>query len=674
VTTPQSDTIDLADVVRSLRRGWRSVVACTVGGLAVAAGVQLLAPPRFAGTASVVLRSPEPLSGLSRLMGSGSNVLGSDAAEVITGSKSQMDTELQILESSDLAAIIVDSLRLQARVRSPRGVSPWLLLSSLDLPSGFRKQKIAGERTADGRVRLTGASVDTTVRVGETVRLLGGSLTLREGQIPQSFRIQLLDREDALKWFRSRRGIAKAGGEVARVAFQADDSLTAARVPNLLVDQYLVRRKTTDRGVNQSRVEFLALQVDSTEVQLSAAERALRRFQESSGVLNAEVAGRVGVERGAELRKELAAVQVEQGAIEQLLRLVAADSMDRRQIAAFPTFVRGSALNEMVSQLSLLDAERLRLLERRTERDPEVQALTQSIAATEAQFVPMAEAYAASLARRQTDLSAQLDSLRAELGVLPGAAESGNRLQREVLRLGQIYGGLQAQLVQARLAAIGEGGNVRQLDIAMVPKKPVFPRAWATFGAGGLAGVLAGVIAALALSTFGRWARDPVEIARAAGVPTLHFDGRVPLIVSNGATRAVLVVPLYREADALSVAKQVVATAVSRGVTATLLDLGESATRTNLPAADVSAQISRLGGQFSTVVVHLPVLTAEATLAALSHERTAVLVVPTGRVARDQLVAAMETLRRLDVPCAGIVVSGGRARPGLMRGTAAIDA
>ena len=665
-----ADTIDLADVVRSLRRGWRTVAGYTLAGVLASLAVLLFAPKQYEGTATVVLRAAQPLSPLARL-GAGA-ALGSGAA-ALAGIPTPLETELQILQSGAVAERVIDSLRLQARVKSPAGVAPWRLLEDIRLPHSFRKQSVTVQRQGDGRYRVRAASVDTVVAAGTAVRLLDGTVVLRDTALPASFEFQLLDREDAVERFSKRFSVGKAGGEVARLTYAADDSLTAALVPNIALAEYLARRKTTERGVNQHRVEFLVTQMDSTEQELTGAERALRRFQESSGVIDATVVGKIELERGADLRKELTAVEIESGAISQLLDQVANGTMERRQLAAFPTFLKGSALNELITQLNLLEADRQKLLERRTPQDPEVVALTQSIASIEAQFVPQAQAYAISLQRRRTDLTAQLDTLRQQLGLLPGAAESGNRLAANVLRLNAVYAGLQAQLVEARLGAIGEGGEVHQLDVATAPKKPSFPRPAITLGAGLGAGLLVGVVAALALTVFGRWARDPLEIERATGVPTLRFDRQVPLIVANGASRTVLVVPLDPTADALGVAKQIVETAQSRATSATLLDLSDVSVPTRgATSVDVNGTINRLGAEFETVVVRLPALTADATLAALNAQRSVVFVVSTGRVAREQLIAAMQTLRRLDVPCAGIVVSGGTVRPELARGTRAL--
>jgi len=57
------------------------------------------------------------------------------------------------------------------------------------------------------------------------------------------------------------------------------------------------------------------------------------------------------------------------------------------------------------------------------------------------------------------------------------------------------------------------------------------------------------------------------------------------------------------------------------------------------------------------VIVRLPALAADETAAALTPQRAVLLVAPPGRVERRLLLGAVQTLRRLDVPCAGVVVS-----------------
>jgi Mrp family chromosome partitioning ATPase len=73
---------------------------------------------------------------------------------------------------------------------------------------------------------------------------------------------------------------------------------------------------------------------------------------------------------------------------------------------------------------------------------------------------------------------------------------------------------------------------------------------------------------------------------------------------------------------------------------------------------DVNGTISRLEDEFGMVIVRLPGLVTDAAAAALTGDRPVLLVAPQRRIDREKLVGAVQLLRRLDVPCAGIVLSG----------------
>ncbi|HYD55098.1 MAG TPA: Wzz/FepE/Etk N-terminal domain-containing protein [Gemmatimonadaceae bacterium] len=672
---PGPDGIDLVEIARTLRRGWKTIAAWTVAGLALSAAVVVLAPSRFESSATVVLKTSDPGGALLSKVGMGGGGgagggfavpdVGSIGGMLGASMKSPLETELQILQSRAVAREVIDSLLLQARVREPRGVPTTAVVQALQLAPVFKRARYEVTREAGGQWRVRTPAGDVRGAAGAPLRLPVGTVVLRgDTTLPAAFQLELLDREDATRLFQKRLGVSKAGGEVTKVAFKAGDPTTAASVPNAIVAAYLKRRKTVDRGINEHRAEFLAAQSDSVARELAAAEHALRRQQEESGVLDAMIVGKVQVEQAALLRKSLGELDVEHGAVRKLLGDARAGTLSGRQLAAFPTFLRSPGIAELIKQLNEVEVQRTKLLERRTEEDPEVIALAQSAQSIERQLVPLASAYEATLAKQRLDVSAQLDTMRAMLGVLPGAAESGTRLQRNMIRLGTIYAALQAQLVEARLAAIGEGGDVRQLDVAEPSKKPVFPQPMLVGALGLVGGLATGLLMALLGATLGRYARDPREIERHVGVPALRFDAREPLMLgSNAAARTVLLVPLGRRADTRAVAERLAQTAAARGAGATILDLAESPPPPSIPVA-----LRELEAAHELTLVRLPGLGADVTAAALDRERPVLFVAPAGRVDRVELANAVESLRRLDVPCAGVVLSdepAGALRAGL---------
>lgn len=661
-----ADGIDLVEVGRTLRRGWRHVIGFTLLGAFGAGAVVLFAPPRFDGSATIVLKASDPGGSLLSKVGLGGGGGGLPIPDVgalggLLGSsmKSPLETELQILQSRAVAHEVIDSLELQARVRRPRGIPTVAVVKDVALGGAFKRARYDVTREADGRYRVSTPKGDVVAAAGAPLMLPVGTVVLRaDTALPASFQLELLDREDATLLFQKRLTVDKAGGEVTKVAFRAGDSLTAARVPNAVVAAYLTRRKTVDRGVNQHRAEFLSAKSDSVEAALGGAEHALRLQQERSGVLDPIVFGKVQVEQAALLRKSLGEIDVEHGAVRKLLDGVSEGHMSARDLAAFPAFLKSAGIGEMLKKLTEIEVERDRLLEKRTPQDPEVVAIERSAKDVEKQLVPLASAYETALAKQRTDVASQLDTMRAALGVLPGAAETGNRLQRDVIRLGTIYAALQAQLVESRLAAIGEGGDVRQLDVAEPSKKPSFPRPLFTMAVGIVGGLACGFVAAFLVGVLGRWAEDPREIERHVGVPALRFNATQPLLLGGATARTVLLVPLATRADTAAVANRLVATAVSRGGTATVLDLtAGDAARPSVPES-----IGLLESQHDLTVVRLPGLDADATAAALGDGRPVLFVAPTGRVDRLELASAVDVLRRLDVPCAGVVLGEAATR------------
>jgi len=655
VRTPDetADTLDLAELARAARRSWAFIVAFTLLGAAAAAGLLLFGPRRFQAASSIVVRSQQSsrASLLAKFAG------GADGAASLldAGSSSPLETEVQILSSRELVGRVVDSLQLQVQVRAPDGIASNAVVQAARLPGAFKPRKYTVSSGADGTIRVVGRDTTVTVPSGQPVVLPVGRLSLTSAvHTGGPYEIQLFDREDAVTRIGKRISISKAGGEVLRVTCRTSDSVTAAAIPNLLVGYYLALRHTTDRGTNQHRVEFLTAQLDSVTRQLAIAEQSLRGFQESSRLIDPQTIGKLSLERAGELRASIGENDVERGALEQLMGQVSAGSMSVRDLVAYPAFLKSPAINALLTQIGELETERSKLLVTRLDSDSEVVALSKSIRTLEGQLGPMATAYQSSLKRQHQDLSLQLDSLRTALGAFPAELASGNRLQRSVLQLSQVQTAMQAQLVEARIAAVTEGGNVQSLDIAEPPMRVAFPRPLPTMAAGLGGGLFIGLAIAMFVGMMGRWVQDPATLERTTGAPALRFDPHLPLLLGASTTRTILVAPLGSGNSAYidPVIARLVETAALRSVSATVLDLSAGT------VPDVHGTIARLESENGLVVVKLPAITSDTAAAAIGEQRAVLLVAPERRVARAQLADAVQMLRRLDVPLAGVVING----------------
>ncbi|HEY0994977.1 MAG TPA: hypothetical protein VGD77_03200 [Gemmatimonadaceae bacterium] len=480
--------LDVGAALAILRRRQRWVLVTAALGLAMGLAVLLLAPSRFSGRTLLLIRTAPDATSLVARRASGG--LAGLLPGGLGGSDEELATELTLLSSRSVVGAVVDSLRLQA-IPARDHVQPREIVDSLRLPGRFRP-------------------VSVTLAPGKNA-VAGGVVWAR-----QEAKVKLVDREDAIDAVQERLSVVRAGGDAVELRYAARDSLTAAQVPNLAAEVYIVRRRTVDRGLNQRRLEFLAAKDDSVRLELQRSASALAGAQErSGGGADPQDAGKALAERLSLLDQRISEIRAGERALDSLLEGARSGRVDARAIAGFPDLLRSPAVNDIVSQVARLDMERTVALSRSAPGAPQVQALARARDSAVAQLLPIASTYRSSLARQRLSLERDRDELRRQIGRMPRQGVGVLQERAELERLAQLNMGMGAQVLEARLAALLEGGDVRLVDPAVPPRRVTFPRPLPTLAAGLLGGLLLGVLLAFLRDT--RGAPLPAEAAPARG-------------------------------------------------------------------------------------------------------------------------------------------------------------
>ncbi|MBC8086045.1 MAG: hypothetical protein H7Z40_02170, partial [Phycisphaerae bacterium] len=313
-----------------------------------------------------------------------------------------------------------------------------------------------------------------------------------------SVRVRIFDRDETIDLAAEALDIKQRAGDVVGIDYRAHDSVTVAEAPNLLVATYLARRRTVDRGLNQRRLEFLMAAVDSVQTDLRDSGRRLRTSQEKEGVLDPELSGKAMMEQFALLEGTVSAIRAEEQSLDSVLVNSSSRSFDPRRLAGFPALLKSPAVNELVSQLSQIQMNRANHLGRLTSDAPEVRALDNASDSLTKQLLPLALTYRESLRRQREALATDVSKIRVQLEALPRQAEALQSGRTAVERLVRLDLGMGSQVLEARLAALTEGGDVRLLDPAVSPRKVAFPRPLLTIALGVMAGgVLSAMLALL---------------------------------------------------------------------------------------------------------------------------------------------------------------------------------
>jgi tyrosine-protein kinase Etk/Wzc len=292
--------------------------------------------------------------------------------------------------------------------------------------------------------------------------------------------------------------VRKTGGDAVEIGYRSADSVTAAEVPNLVSSIYMARRKTVDRGLNQRRLEFLIAKADSVRDDLTRSADALAGVAQRNGAgATPDIAAKALADQIGTLEAKLSEIRAGEISLDSLVYAVRDQHVDARLLAGFPDLLRSPALNDLISQIAKVETDRTILLASRTATSPQAVALALARDSLSAQLLPIATAYRQSLARQRQSVERDLAVLQSQISRLPGEAAALVKEQAEVTRLSQLNAGMGAQVLEARLAALAEGGDVRLIDPAVMPRRVSFPRPLPTIAVCLAAGLLVGGVVAL---------------------------------------------------------------------------------------------------------------------------------------------------------------------------------
>ena len=155
-------------------------------------------------------------------------------------------------------------------------------------------------------------------------------------------------------------------------------------------------------------------------------------------------------------------------------------------------------LSQALTELTDKQAQLRSLRYKYTDEYLPVQRLLGEIRTLQRQTIPtLARTLAGQLGARETELGRRVDADSRTLRQIPARAIEEARLRRDAGNAENLYNSLQAKYDEARLAEASSLADVRVLDSAVVPRRPVkntAPRLLLLGFLGGLGLALAGVV------------------------------------------------------------------------------------------------------------------------------------------------------------------------------------
>lgn len=313
------------------------------------------------------------------------------------------------------------------------------------------------------------------------------------------------------------------------VSFDSQDPELASRIVNTLAANYIDLTLEARWDATQKATEWLGQQLQGLKAKLEKSEEELQRYATQNGLLFLE--GEKGTtenivnQRLRQLQEELTRAQAVRYEKESLYRLIQAGDY-----GSLPGVFESKLMQDLTARLAELKRERAQLLTTFSPEYPRVRQLQSQVDEVES----VLERERDRAARRITkDYQAAVEreellqqAFRAEESRANVVAERSvqyNILKREVETNRQLYEGLLQRMKEAAVSAGLKASNVRIVDVAEPPTKPVKPRILLNLSLGALLGLALGVGLALLQEHLDNTVKSGEDVERFLQLPALAF-------------------------------------------------------------------------------------------------------------------------------------------------------
>lgn len=329
-------------------------------------------------------------------------------------------------------------------------------------------------------------------------------------------------------------------GNFLTVSLRGPDPVKAAATVNAVVDRFVELAGELARLKSTEQREALEEQLVRAETNLRSAEQALENFRVETITKPAEDA--VPIAPGLQitqdpflgryfgLRMQIDSLQSDRNAIRQALEAIDDSGVSVQSLERIGSVQNNAQLQAAMGDLAEREAELRAGRSQLTDEHPVVRRLLDRIRALRVETIPaLAQALVQSLSTQIADAEERASLSSREAREIPTRAIQENRLRRDVTIAENIYTMVQQRFEEARLAEATSIPDVRVLDPAVSPNRPLGNRALQLFVFAVFGGIGAGIAGAILLDRTDRRVRYPSQVSDQMGLQILgvvpHLKG-----------------------------------------------------------------------------------------------------------------------------------------------------
>jgi succinoglycan biosynthesis transport protein ExoP len=324
---------------------------------------------------------------------------------------------------------------------------------------------------------------------------------------------------------------------LVEVSFDSQDPKLAARVANQLASDYIDQNLQVKWDETVKASEWLSGQLVGLKAKLEKSEDALQSYAQANSILFVEEKQNLVNARLKQLQEEYTKAQADRFQKESLYNLVQVG-----KVQDLPGFLSNKLIQDLAVRLAELERDYSQLTATVKPDYPKAVALKKQIDTLQASLDRQKKAlaqnivdeYRSALANEKY-LAQALEQQKKEVNEIAEKSIQYNILKREVDTSKQLYEGLLQRLKEAQVSAGLKASNVRIVDAAEVPKRPVKPRVLLNLAFGVILGLGLGVGLAFFQEYLDDTLKTPDEVEQLVRLPAL---GVIPLFSPDGTSKA----------------------------------------------------------------------------------------------------------------------------------------
>lgn len=319
---------------------------------------------------------------------------------------------------------------------------------------------------------------------------------------------------------------------LVEVAYLSPDAKLSATIANALAKQYIEQNLEFKFLATKEATDFLTERTAEQRKVLEKSEQALQQYREKTGAMALEDRQNIVIQRLADLNTAVTRARTDRIEKESVYNQIRALQTDRAAVDTFPAILNNTFIQQLKVQLAELQRQKAQLADKLGARHPEMVKVQSAIDSTErridAEVQKVVQALRNDFEAARTNersLQASLDQQRAEAQELNRAAIQYGVLQRDATSNQTMFAGLLERSRETGISGELRTSNIRIVDEAEVPVRPVSPRPAATMPIAFFAGAFLGIGLAFFLEYLDNRIKQPDELKSHLG---LSFLGMVP--------------------------------------------------------------------------------------------------------------------------------------------------